>query len=298
MRVFYLAALLLFLAASPTASLAEKNAPSLNPRAEKLLRDIEARRSLPISDKRWKYKNGPWAEYLDRYLKEKANSEHRALFWKAWKDNDCSRMVSLVHKDFVQRFPDLAPAHAKDYVRDYFKWTFIYELPLLLYCHANVELKLALDFSEHHEFRIFPFYALWAANRRSSKIAGRRVEDTPQNRARNTLCSAFEKLTRAALLDRNIPAIGDLIRHARMAKLVVLTPEQEYVLIKIARDLGLYDSNVDELDVSLRAGMDLKKLEEIDRFFAEEKLGLPPIGIFGVYWRCPEPFIDPLLKMP
>ncbi len=56
MRIFYLTALVLYLASSPTASLAEKDAPSLNPRAEKLLRDIEARRSLPINNKRWKYK--------------------------------------------------------------------------------------------------------------------------------------------------------------------------------------------------------------------------------------------------
>ena len=212
--------------------------------------------------------------------------------------NDCSRMISLVHNDFVQRFPYLAPAHAKDYVRDYLKWTFTYNLPFLLYCHAKAQLQLALAFSERHEFRIFPFYALWATKHRSSKIAGRRVEDTPQNRAQSTLCSAFEKLTRAALLDRNIPAIRDLIRHASTPKLVVLTPEQEYVLIKIATDLDLYDSNVDELGMSSRVSIDLKKVEEIDRFFAEEKRDLPPIGILGVYWQCPEPFIDPFLKMP
>ncbi len=127
-------------------------------------------------------------------------------------------MISLVQKDFIERFPYLAPAHAKEYVRDYFKWTFIYELPFLLYCRAKVELKLAIDFSERHDLRIFPFYALWATKRRSSKIDGRRVEDTPHNRAQNTLCWAFEKLTRSALLDRNIPAIRDLIRHASVPR--------------------------------------------------------------------------------
>ena len=131
MRSFYLAALLMFLAASPTASLAENEAPSLDPRAQKLLRDIEDRRSLPISDKRWKYKNGPWAEYLDRHLQEGPGSEYHALLEKAWEKYDCSSMISLVHKDFVQRFAYLAPAHAKEHVRDYFKWTFIYELALL-----------------------------------------------------------------------------------------------------------------------------------------------------------------------
>ena len=296
MRIFNTAALLLFLAAFPTACLAGNGGPSLDPRAEKLLGDIEARRFLPISHERWKFTNGPWAEYLDRYLKEKPGSEYYALLNKAWKNNDCPEMIAVLRNNFLQRFPYLAPAHAKEYVRDYFKWTFIYERPSFSYCRAKAELKLAFDLSKRHKLRVFPFYALWATKRRSSKFEGR-PEDTRQNRARNTLCSAFAKLTRLALLYRHIPAIRDLIGYAGTPTLIVLTPEQEYIIFKMANDLGLYDPEVDELSTSSRASIDLKKREEIDRFLAEERHGMPPIGIFDLYWRCSTPRIDPLLKM-
>jgi hypothetical protein len=296
MRIFYLTVLLLYLAAFPTACLAGNEAASIDPRAENLIREIEVRKSLPISHERWKFATGPWAEYLRRYLKERPGSEYHALLNKAWKNNDCAEMIAVLHNDFVQRFPYLAPAHAKEYVRDYFKWTFIYERPSFSYCRAKDELKLAFDLSERHKLRVFPFYALWATKRRRSKFEGR-PEDTRQNRARNTLCSAFEKLTRLALVDRHIPAIRDLIGYAGTPSLIVLTPEQEYILVKIATHLGLYDPEVDELGISSRASIDLKKREEIDRFFAEEKRGLPPISILSVYWRCSTPRIDPLLKM-
>jgi hypothetical protein len=296
MRIFYLTVLLLYLAAFPTACLAGNGAPSLDPRAEKLLGDIEARKSLPISDERWKFANGPWADYLTHYLREGPGSEYHALLNKAWKNNDCPEMIAVLRNNFVQRYPYLAPAHTKEHVQDYFKWTFIYEIPFFSYCRAKAELKLAFDLSERRKLRVFPFYALWATKRRSSKFEGR-PEDTPQNRARNTLCSAFEKLTRLALVDRHIPAIRDLIGYAGTPSLIVLTPEQEYILVKIATHSGLYDPEVDELGTSSRASIDLKKREEIDRFFAEEKRGLPPISILSVYWRCSEPFIDPLLKM-
>lgn len=295
MRILRLAAVLLYFAASPTASLAESEAPSLDQRAQKLLRDIEARRSLPISDERWKFNNGPWAEYLDRYLKEGPGSKDLALLEKAWKNNDCSRMISLVHNNFVQRFPYLAPAHAKAYVRDYFKWTITYEIPLLSYCRAKAELQLAFDLSQRHDLRVFPFYA-FEARKRWRPVHKEIPRDAPEDQARNTLCSAFEKLKSLALLTRHVPATRDLIQYSGTPRFIILSPEEEYLLVKIAAHLGLYDPEVDKLGTLQRVSIDLKLREEIDRFVMEDESGLPPIRT-AKHWKCSEPRLDPFLKL-
>ena len=295
MRIFYLRVLLLYLAAFPTACLAGNGAPSLDPRAEKLLGDIEARKSLPISHERWKFANGPWADYLTRYLKEGPGSEYHALLNKAWKNNDCPEMIAVLRNNFVQRYPYLAPAHTKEHVQDYFKWTFIYEIPFFSYCRAKAELKLAFDLSERRRLRVFPFYALKTPER-WRPIFKTRKNDAPEDQARNTLCSAFEKLTRLALRNRHIPAIRDLIGYAGTPALIALTPEQEYMLVKIATRLGLYDPEVDKLGTSSRVSIDLEKREEIDRYVTQEKRGLLPIDTYSSV-RCSGTRLDPFLKL-
>jgi len=296
MRILYFTVLLLYLTASPTACLAETGAPFLDPRAEKLIREIEVRKSLPISDERWKFTNGPWAEYLDRYLKEGPDSADLVILAKAREEGDCSKMLSLAQNSFLQRFPYLASAHLKEHVRDYFKWTFIYEIPIFSYCRAKAELALAFDLSERDELRIFPFYALWAKKLSASRF-GPRSEDTPYNQARNTLCSAFSTLMRSALQDRYIPAIRDLIHYAGMPRLIVLTPEQEYALFKVAGSSGLYDPQVDGLWLPSRAGIDLRTREEIDRILAGKRRRMLLKRILYLYWPCSAPRIDPFLKM-
>jgi hypothetical protein len=295
MRIFYLTVLLLYLAAFPTACLAGNGAPSLDPRAEKLLGDIEARKSLPISDERWKFATGPWAEYLDRYLKNRITPAEHVILVKARDEGDCHKVISFLANRFLQSFPYLATAHTKEYVWDYFKWTFIFEGPYVSYCRAKAELKLAFDLSKRHMLRVFPFYALKTPER-WRPLLKKRKNDAPEDQAQNTLCSAFEKLTHLALRNRHIPAIRDLIGYAGTPALIALTPEQEYMLVKIATRLGLYDPEVDELGTSSRVSIDLEKREEIDRYVTQEKRGLLPIDTYSSM-QCSGTRLDPFLKL-
>ena len=276
MRTFCFAVLIHTIAALSAPTTAEETGPAHDPRAEKLLRDIEARRSLPITDKHWSFENGPWAEHLNSEPKtqpsEKREMQFKDRFAQAKRDNDCPKMIKLLQERFLQRHPYLRPAHAKARIKDYFMWTVTYEVvPSTLHCRAKAELNLALQFSKRHNLRIFPFFARRLETLSQPKFE-RRSDDTPQDRARNTLCMAVTTLGRAAIGYKNVSAIRDLLHYSRAPSPIELSPEQKYAVFRVATRLGLTEAQAGGLGTLLSAGLDPKTRGRIDRLLAEKTI--------------------------
>ena len=265
-----------------------------DPRAEKLLRELEARRSLPLSHDRWKPENGPWAAYLDKPFEDGLSPRERALFYDAQREGNCELVRSLRSAGFLLLYPFLATVHAKPYVQGHFGQTVLAEISNTRYCLIRAELTRAQNLAATHNFSVFPFDVVAAMKRHSADFFSG-SDDELETRTQNTVCEGMRWSLWHAVLHRNKAAIRDVIGYLTDTRLLVLTGEQEYLLFKIASREGVEHSWVRAMGNSTSLHADMETIVEIDRFVQEDNGTGTPVDIV---WACLEPRLEPYLNAP
>ena len=276
------------LAMSPSVVLTES--ADLDPRAEKLLRELEARRSLPLSHDRWKAENGPWAAYLDKPFEDGLSPRERTLFDEAQREGNCQLVRSLRSAGFLLLYPFLAPVHVKPYVHDYFYRKILYQSHDSVACDVRSELLHAVDLARRKRLDVLPFDAGAAAKGRRPKIEA--PTDSLEVRVRNTICRTLSFTKTLAFDHRHKQAVLDLLRYRTEPRIVMLNSEQEYLLFKIAASLGIDDSWIRKMGATSDLRMSMKSMFEIERYVRGNNEGNMPSGIF---WHCQKPVLEPFL---
>jgi len=290
----WIAAALLCALLSPVCRATEGTAP-IDSRAQDLMREIEARKSLPIDHRRWRAENGPWASYLMRSFEEGLSPRERALYDAAVEEGNCVLAQSLRAAGFLLLYPYLARVHTKPYVQRYFQKTVIYGTSAASYCSAKAELNRVLELAHRERLNVLPFRALSVSEPAGRTLFDNKSADTLENRIRNSVCSGMWGLTRLALENRYRPAVQDLVAFVGERGMLVLNGEQEYLLFRIAARLGLNSPWVQRMSQSSDLRTDLNTTLEIDRFVREHQAGPAPVDVL---WFCRWPRLQPFLPLP
>ncbi len=233
-----------------------------------------------ISFSQWKKPSSPFHPYLDRNFVEGLTPDQVKQYQRAQKLQRCETIRNLEQQGFLNLYPFLRPAFERDDIPG------IEQDRLIIIFNKKIARFRSLAFQFCRQQK-----ALEKSNQDARRLrfsfSPIRTLDQPKGQEQDAMflgwkkqsaisrrCSAIGSLISLALVDEYRSAVKVVLRLIEKPNTLTLPPDIEYYLRKLARRLGVRQSNRRSHERRLFAALSAKEKKNLDR-----------MGIIDRWWN-------------
>lgn len=228
---------------------AEQPASSLDPRAQKLILDVNLLREKRRHQRSWFSIGEPWTYYLADTYVEQLRDEDKERYYLAVARRDCDTAISLQTVAFLKKHPFLSAAHERPEIKEAFKWGVVGDLPDIRDCINWRRLAQLLNFMKKKQLEI----PVIGASVKAPSLRKYDIDDVPeayrddapgnyqptlQERATNSLCWVLHGFSREVIYRNSKPAIISALRLTKRPNIIRYSTPQLYYLYRRAEQLN------------------------------------------------------------
>ena len=238
-----------------------------DPRLKLFLEKYKKMSSTDLYGYEWLKEPSPFFPYIDTGYDHGLAPDQAKRYQDALNRKDCEAILDLEQEGFFKLYPFLRPAFERDNIPAVEKGDLIYILrkniirivsPASRYCAEHNRISETFAFAQKHSFSFPPVRS--ASSPKNKRPA---ISDIKQ-RMFTKRCRAMGALIKLAIFDEYSPAIMSLLQLIDQPSVIVLQPNVEYYLRKIAGQLGVKQTNKKSHDRRLRSSLSPKTRMALD----------------------------------